>query len=256
MGLGDEIMVTALAKKQARLGKRVCITDKTGYMRFHPVWQNNPNILHPNEAEAAFACQDEEIVNYVTLKNHSGHRHYIDHAASTPDRWVFKPWDIEPGEIFFDREEEFFRHAARPDQADILLDPGVKAGRENKMWPYNNWCDLAKQLDHHNLSFDINNPAKSPSIRSWLSGLTRYRLIITHEGGLHHAAAALGIPTIVLFGGFISPRITGYTLPNTRNLTHAVDFCGMIFPCQHCHDEMRKIKPEEVMEHVQDLLNV
>jgi FkbM family methyltransferase len=37
-------------------------------------------------------------------------------------------------------------------------------------------------------------------------------LLISPEGGLHHAAAALGVRAVVIFGGFISPATTGYAL--------------------------------------------
>ena len=40
--------------------------------------------------------------------------------------------------------------------------------------------------------------------------LSGARAAVLHEGGLHHAAAALGMPAVVLFGGMISPRNTGY----------------------------------------------
>ncbi len=257
MGLGDEIMVTALAKKNRRKFQLPStVWGKDGNPRMHPVWENNPNILTPQQYQEMYDAPGD-IMHCSVIRNHPGRRHYIDWTRSTPDRWIFQPWDIEPGEIYFDKEEEFFRNAARPDKFDVLLDPGVKAGRENKMWPSRYWDALATGIDRQiTPHWHINNPDKSDNIRYWLADLTRYKLIICHEGGLHHAAAALGIPCIVLFGGFISPDITGYTLPNTQNLTHAKEFCGMIRPCQHCRDEMEKIKPEEVMEHVKDLLHV
>lgn len=252
MGLGDEIMITALAKKNRRNGWITEILDKNGNQRMHNIWHNNPNILG--------AKLDSLIADYEGIKgikrliNHSGRRHYIDWTQSTPDKWIFQPWDIEPGEIFFDREEDFFRKAARPDTCDVLLDPGVKPGRENKFWGLGNWNTLGNLLHAANISWDVNNPNTSTDIRQWLADITRYKAIICHEGGLHHAAAALGIPCVVIFGGFISPSITGYDLPLHKNLTHAIEFCGLIRPCQHCREEMMAIKPEEVFEALQEVM--
>ena len=65
------------------------------------------------------------------------------------------------------------------------------------------------------------------------------------EGGLHHAAAALGTPTIVIFGGFISPRQTGY--PHQVNLFTGGTPCGMRRRCDHCEQAMRRVAIEEVL---------
>lgn len=250
MGLGDEIMITALANKNRREGWLTIVTGKDGNLRWHPVWDSNPNMYRNSDINIV------ATLGIKTEKNHSGRRHYIDWTQSTSDRWVFQPWDIEPGEIFFSREENFFHNAARLDNADILIDPGIKDGRDNKQWGSGKWLTLCNMLEAAGLPYNVNDPAKSPDLRVWLGNLKRYKLIICHEGGLHHAAAALGIPCITIFGGFISPEITGYILPNHRNLTHAKEFCGMILPCQHCQEEMNAIHPKEVMEHVKDLLYV
>jgi hypothetical protein len=46
------------------------------------------------------------------------------------------------------------------------------------------------------------------------------------EGGMHHAAAAVGVPAVVLFGGFIPPEIMGYK--GQISLTGGATACGNI----------------------------
>jgi ADP-heptose:LPS heptosyltransferase len=75
--------------------------------------------------------------------------------------------------------------------------------------------------------------------------LARAKLYIGAEGGLHHAAAALGVPAVVLFGGFIPPLVTGYE--THINLTGgAQEACGSLKPCDHCRKAMDAISVEEV----------
>ncbi|WP_411829488.1 glycosyltransferase family 9 protein [Paraburkholderia aspalathi] len=40
--------------------------------------------------------------------------------------------------------------------------------------------------------------------------LARARAYLGPEGGLHHACAALRVPAVVIFGGYVSPSVTGY----------------------------------------------
>ena len=76
--------------------------------------------------------------------------------------------------------------------------------------------------------------------------LSQSRLAVLPEGGLHHAAAASGTPSIVIFGGFISPRQTGYL--HQSNLFTGGDPCGMRHRCSHCKRAMDRITVEEVLE--------
>jgi hypothetical protein len=69
-----------------------------------------------------------------------------------------------------------------------------------------------------------------PSVRGARDGSA----CVLPEGGLHHAAAALGVPAVVIFGGFIAPRHTGYAAH--VNLFTGGEACGMRLPCDHCRD--------------------
>ena len=69
---------------------------------------------------------------------------------------------------------------------------------------------------------------------------------------MHHAAAALGIDAVVLFGGFISPQITGYEYH--ANLTGGVKACGNLYTCAHCRKAMDSISIDDVLTPIMERL--
>ena len=54
------------------------------------------------------------------------------------------------------------------------------------------------------------------------------------EGGFAHAAAALDKKSVVLFGGYIHPNITGYKFHNNIYIDIDGSPCGMRDWCEHC----------------------
>ena len=85
--------------------------------------------------------------------------------------------------------------------------------------------------------------------REAIATMSLARLYIGPEGGLHHAAAALGVDAIVIMGGFIPPSVIGY--PDHINLTGgALDACGNTEPCVHCRNAMSRISVDEVFSYV------
>ncbi len=89
-------------------------------------------------------------------------------------------------------------------------------------------------------------PIRTASFRDAVAILANAAIYIGSEGGLHHAAAAVGIPAVVLFGGFIPPSVTGYA--THANLTGGAAACGSLKPCVHCRKAMEAISVDEVVE--------
>ena len=84
--------------------------------------------------------------------------------------------------------------------------------------------------------------------------MSSYDLVITTEGGAHHAAAALGIEAIVLYGAFISPKNTGYS--HQHNIYNGPDIpYGSTIPDDRCIQAMRDIKTHRVLELARNLLS-
>jgi hypothetical protein len=65
---------------------------------------------------------------------------------------------------------------------------------------------------------------------------------------MHHGAAAVGTPAVVIFGGFIPPAVVGYDMH--VNLTGGAEACGSLNKCLHCRAAMEKISVEEVYQAV------
>ena len=88
-------MATGQVRKlHAQHSKPVCVMGFNGRAQWSEVFENNPKIA----AKPSAGC--------VFLKNAGGCRPYIQ--AKTPTKWIWRDWDIEPGEVFLsDAEREF-----------------------------------------------------------------------------------------------------------------------------------------------------
>ena len=242
MGWGDEIMVTGIARRQQeRDPLPVRVVDKRGRPRWSDIWTGNPR----------FATREFKG-RVQSLTNGPGRRPYVE--RETEARWIWRDWICPVGEIRLSEPEQAFasRHAGR-----VILEPRLKAAASpNKDWGWKRWAELARQLanrGHAVAQFGEPGEARLPatelirtaSFREACAVLARSRLAVLPEGGLHHAAAALGTPSIVIFGGFISPRQTGYL--HQLNLFTGGDPCGMRRRCGHCEQAMNRIAVDEVL---------
>jgi ADP-heptose:LPS heptosyltransferase len=201
------------------------------------------------------------------IRNHPGWRPYVVYASDqyrggianqTADltvtnkaRWVFHPhWTATPGELFVPRIEQ---------QNYVVIEPHGKAGLSgNKNWPWKRWQELAhilllKDRDVVQLGpvgqriLDDVRHIPTPTFESACTALSGASGAILPEGGLHHAAAALGVPAVVLFGGATSPRNTGYDCHVNIADDDPASPCGQRQPCAHCRDAWRRLTPEMVM---------
>jgi hypothetical protein len=251
MGLGDELMVTGMARRaQEKNPLPVRVVDKRGKTRWHSLWENNPRFAAPGFRGRA-----------QTLVSGPERRGYI--AGKTRDGWRWKPWICPIGELFFAEEELAFgrRFAGR-----LLVEPNLKPqASPNKDWGWGRWQKLSRALLEKGLPVAQLGPPGTrclPGVeriptrdfRTACAVLAHARLAIVPEGALHHAAAASGTATIVLFGGYISPLQTGY--PHQVNLFTGGVPCGKRVPCSHCHRAMKKISVSGVLEQALELWRV
>lgn len=249
MGWGDEIIVTGLARRMQRRDPRpVRVLDRKGRARWSDIWSGNPRLAAPGPGVAQ------------VLASGPGLRPYI--ARETATRWVWRDWVCPVGEIHLTAGERAF---ATPFAGRVLLEPNLKPGASpNKDWGWTRWQGLADALARQGqrvaqlappgarLLAGV-DPIRTPSFRAACAVLAQARLAVLPEGGLHHAAAALGTPSIVIFGGYISPAQTGY--PHQANLFTGGTPCGMRRPCRHCAQAMARITADAVLAEVRLLLD-
>jgi len=249
IGIGDEIMATGFARGAAARGKRIAFGD--GRKLIWGPWCKEAFKHNPNIATRA----DEPNVEW--LPYYKGHRGYnrLDAAGR---RWIWNyEFKAKPGEFYF---TELERADRRP--GACLIEPNVpwhKSVAVNKDWGANRYQALADRLKRDGWRvfqtsygevrlLDVETVSVD-SFRQAAGILAGVDLVITPEGGLHHAAAAVGTRAIVIFGGFIPPAITGYDMH--INLTGDAEACGSLNRCDHCRRALERIE----VDHVFDLAN-
>lgn len=215
-----------------------------------PIFENNPRIAGP---------KDQDVQHYYPRD--MGLRPYC--AEKSPTLWKWKPYKPEPGEFYFSIPELHFANE-KNFRVDVVLEPSVKnKASPNKNWGFERWDRLSQLLWHADLKIVQLGPVGTRTLNHarWVQTenfrfaaalLAKARVAVLPEGGLHHAAAAVGVPSVVIYGGFISPQQTGYDM-HTNLFTGGVP-CGNRLPCSHCDDAMNKITPEIVFAETMKLL--
>jgi Glycosyltransferase family 9 (heptosyltransferase) len=250
IGSGDDILATGMARGAAARRKRVAFGDGRRII-WGPysaeMFKGNPNIAPPGSEGAS----DLEWVGF-----YKGNRLY---NRLDGDRWV---WNMDfrasPGEFYFtEREQRFADFVGFP---SVIIEPNVpqqKLCAPNKQWPVDRYEVVAREMIRCGLrvlQFHYKGmrhilrdatPVHTPSLRSAAAVLAATKGYIGAEGGLHHCAAAVGVPAVVIFGGWIPPQVTGYE--GHANLAVG-EACGKLRECAHCREAMDKITVEQVLE--------
>ena len=238
MGLGDWIMATAQVKElNERTGRHVVVVDRLGRPRWSEAFENNPRIVRMPAG------------NEARLLNAGGARPYI--REKSPARWVWKKWDIQPGEIYLSPGEQAY--GERYGAGAIIVEPNTKVPNGNKAWLPERWRELvARRPDLPWVQIGDATAPRLPGVRYVQTDSARHafgmiaaaRVFVGTEGALHHAAAAFGTRAVVLWSEFISPVFTGYA--TQRNVRKVATVCGSRLPCKGCRESMEAITVDEV----------
>jgi Glycosyltransferase family 9 (heptosyltransferase) len=246
MGIGDEVLATGFARGAAVRGKRIAFGD--GQRLIWGPWCAEAFRGNPNIATRA----DEPGVEWIAY--YKGHRGYNSPDAARR-RWIWN-YDFKPlaGEFFFDAAETT-RTLRRP--GAVLIEPNVpwhKSVAVNKDWGRHRYQQLADQLrtngwrvlqtSHGKVRLQNVETIQVNSFRDAAAVVASVDLAIVPEGGLHHAAAAVGTQAIVIHGGFTPPAVLGYQ--GHINLTGGAEACGNWHRCAHCRAALDRIEVEDV----------
>lgn len=251
MGVGDWLIATGQVKQMYEASPiPVVVIGIDGKPQWSEVFENNPKILK-------FKIKGKSQI----LINGPGARPYI--AGKSPDRWLWKPFKAVPGELYFSKQELDF--GARWGCGGILIEPNIKKNASpNKAWSFDRWQELVNRMTDKNTRFvQCGNPnttkwlqnvsrVATPTFRHACAVLDHCKTLVTSEGGLMHAAAALNKPSVILWSEFIDPTITGYEMH--VNIRHANRTCGMRVPCSTCKNSMDAIEVKEVEDKLRSLL--
>lgn len=257
MGIGDQLIATGLAKGAAARGKKIAFGNRLQLIWDHnseQIFRGNPNIAFPGQERG----QNVEWIQYF-----KGRRGYNKQGIGHW-KWNFG-WKCIPGEIFLNDAE--IKAGARQGSGFIVIEPNVegwKSSSPNKDWGRTKYQEVANRLiaDGHKLiQFTYPKggmplrgvkPVSTERFRDAMAVMRNASLYIGPEGGLHHGAAAVGIPAVVLFGGFIPPSVTGYD--THTNVVGSDWFCGSFTTCKHCIDAMASISVDMVYKAARERL--
>lgn len=252
MGLGDQLMASGMARGAKDRGRRIAFGNGIQIL-----WdQHSPEVFRGNPNIAVPGSEGSGDVDWIPY--YKGHRLYNRHDKAK-DRWV---WNMDfhavPGEIYLDKAERVA--GSRFGSGFVLIESQTvkwKSVAPNKDWGRENYqkvADLLKEVGHRVVQFVYDDTAplsgveriRTTSYRDALAVMSHAAIYIGPEGGSHHGAAAVGIPAVVLFGGFIPPSVTGYS--THANLTGGAEACGSLHACPHCKAAMAAISVDEVLE--------
>lgn len=242
-------MATAEAERLYRRdpSRKVAIGKDRRFYR-SPVFDRNRAIATAQEIRSRKPVQ--------WLNHASGCRPYIDYEATTkPIKEArFFVWrdigPLDPGRLFFSKAER--EPLVSPGY--VVVEPHIKPrASPNKDWGFDRWQELvgmAKavrfvQPDYGLPVLEGVEPVTTSSFREGARLIRDALAYVGPEGGLHHASAAVGVPAVVIYGGFTSPRQTGYS--GNENFFTGGEPCGMRLPCDHCKEAMAAITPIQVM---------
>lgn len=235
MGYGDDLIVSSIVKKAyAKHNKKICVGDGQKVI-WEEVFEHNPKM------------SKEPYPGCIWVPNIMGKRPYIDYTRSKPGKIAFNyDYKVEPGEIFFHPSE--LRH----DQKDfIYIEPNVKGTFSgNKDWGFEKWQQVVKALPYKFIQgrgrrLDAVEQVETRSFRDACALLANAKLFVGTDGGLHHAAAALGLPGVVVWGGLAPPSVLGYDAHTNLHMGAAA--CGLNGACEHCRKALAGITVEMVV---------
>jgi ADP-heptose:LPS heptosyltransferase len=259
MGIGDEIMASGHARVVHReTGKKVKIVGLDKRQRWSEMWEGLPWIAQPKERG-----------DFAVIQNGPQCRPYVQYPFTREIGQRFTDWRARDhvGSIAFtQRELEWTLKETTGLGEFVIIEPNLSPkANPNKQWGPGKWQALADLLiaeGHKVLQIGSNGLhllrgaryVFTPNFRFGAAVLARARAAILPEGGLHHAAGVLRIPAVVLFGGMISPDVTGYEWHTNLADTGTGSPCGRWKPCRHCQRIWARLDPETVLHSFHTLL--
>ena len=265
MGYGDALMATGEVKLLRKNTDMKFVIGDGIRSYWSPIFDNNPFIIRGSQIKSS---QD-----VIWVKNYEFNRPYRRYGKNLdPDKYNWNHnHKASPGELFFTNEEESFSEKIKETIINkygkkklIFVEPHVKKRRgfENKDWGFSKWQEVIYRLSDKYLfiqtTYDKRKVLKNVinihgiDFRYACALMKITDLFIGTEGGMHHAAAALNKKAVVIFGGHISPDITGYSFHKNLYITDEFSPCGNKLQCKHCEECLNKIKIEQLVKEIEN----
>lgn len=265
MGLGGELMWTAVAREiNERTGRKVAPCMRYGDQFFpvnSPIFDYNPRLQFDHNAVTM--VMNDPVTNYCKLDTsqravHRFDRHVIEQICEAYDI----PDPKLKCELFFTSQEKSVASSLATAIGDfIAIEPNVKNEYGvNKEYPFEKWQEVVNVIRHGScrvVQVGVKGSRLLDGVIDMTGGLTfretaavisHAKLLAASEGGLMHAANAVGTPSVIVITGFIHPRMTCY--PENDNIwvgsSHGP--CGMKVLCEKCRNECEQHNSQEISD--------
>ena len=253
----------------------VTIVAPSGKVRWSPLWQGNPAIAtNPDPATPRIVCGGG-VLPYLDADcpRADGRYVYSTTYRARDHRTTIRLTDV-------DRQQGL--DACATHGQFILVEPyPADRKNQNRQWPRASWesCLMLLRsrlitraraarvgcapgtpltppialLQCAHADWTPMAPCVSVSTPTFLRAcgvMASATLVLALEGGLQFAAAALGGPAVILWGGCINSEVLGY--PEQVNIVDPSPEtpCGSVKPCDHCNDAWARLTPELVVDEV------
>ena len=94
------------------------------------------------------------------------------------------------------------------------------------------------------------------NFRTACAMMSKTHLFVGAHGGMSHAAAALNLKAVVIFGGFIDPKNVGYEIHSNIYINDKLSPCGSKYECDHCKKCMNNTKVNNIIFEIKKILNL
>ena len=263
MGVGDALMAVGEVKELKKKHPNAKFIIGDGNRSYwNEVFDNNPNIIRGSEKK-----NYNEI---IWIQNYEGNRPYINYGDGfAKDKYNWKKYKALKGEFYFTKDEIIIAEKLITTIRNnigkkkiIFIEPHVKKrlGYQNKDWGFHNWQKVVKELSSLYTFLQITYAERKPikgsinihglNFRTSSAILSMCDLFVGLEGGMMHAAAATNRKAVIIWGGHISPDITGYDYHNNLYSKHPSSPCGSKNICMHCLEELNKISTYKIIKEI------
>lgn len=235
-GLGDELMLTAIAAAARAAGRPIHVLAA-----YPEIWRGN--------RDAASVEKDLERWLYAERRRwiatqvihlayvNGAHRHIAEQMAararvSLPENWRPTLPSVSAGPR--DSRLIVVQNSCR----------GARYRATTKEWSQERWAELLRRLTGEFHFVQLGTASDPPldqaedrrgktTLREAANLLAQARLFVGLESGLMHVAAAVCTPSVIIYGGRSRPAETGYVF--NRNVTRAPACagCGLNDGCPH-----------------------
>jgi len=281
MGYGDYLMLSGKVRvlKQTMPNEQLCCPTLEDRFYFESVFFNNQNIVRSENIDNSKPLLE---LGQLSLGSRKEEASFIDWNVSAPpirgDIYFTKD-ELNIAENFISDAKLGFKAKHKIDPLKIIfLSPYATTKRiingklinyihsKNKEWLDDYWQELILSLMGRvifvsTVSKENEDRPRLPYVDYLYSdfrlaaALLKYSdIYVGIEGGLHHAAAALKKPGIVIFGHWISPMVSGYSYHTNFYDKNIEKGCGSLTLCQKCLEYMKNLSTKKVLEALSEFI--